>query len=173
MTSGGRFPAPGPSKNYPGRKTGPGEGLQTSGGRRCEQIATSGVRVPRFCLSGFFGRRCFHDFSATFRRRFSEAFGSFRGLGIGARAPPLHPLTPDVAIFLQRRHPEVWTLSPGPVFHPGSFFDGPGAGKRPLAGDALGGPGGPHPRRCNLFATWATGCLDDFPGAGFSSWVIF
>ena len=24
-----------------------------------------------------------------------------------------------------------------------------------------------------FFATWAPGRLDDFPGAGFSSWVVF
>ena len=49
-------------------------------------------------------------------------------------------LTPDVAIFLQRRHPEVWTLSPGPVFHPESFFDGPGAGKRPSEAENVDKP---------------------------------
>ena len=27
----------------------------------------------------------------------------------------------------------------------------------------------PHPRRCNFFATSAPGCLDPFPGTGFSS----
>ena len=30
-----------------------------------------------------------------------------------------------------------------------------------------------QPCRCNFFATQAPGCLDSFPGAGFSSWVVF
>ena len=50
------------------------------------------------------------------------------------RARGVRPLTPDVAFFSQRRPPEVWRPSPGLVFRPGSFFDGPGAGRRPPGG---------------------------------------
>ena len=39
--------------------------------------------------------------------------------------------TPDVVIFSQRWPPGVRRPSPGPVFHPESFFDGPGAGRGP------------------------------------------
>ena len=35
------------------------------------------------------------------------------------------------------------------------------------------GSEGPHPRRCNLFATSAPRGLETFPGTGFSSWVVF
>ena len=45
-----------------------------------------------------------------------------------------HSLTSDVANLVQRRPPEVHRASPGPVFHPGPFFDGP----RPAQG-----PGSP------------------------------
>ena len=31
----------------------------------------------------------------------------------------------------------------------------------------------PNPDVGFFFATWAPGRLDDFPGAGFSSWVVF
>ena len=44
--SGGRLPAPGPSGNDSGRKTGPREVVETSGGPRCQKIAASGERDP-------------------------------------------------------------------------------------------------------------------------------
>ena len=62
-------------------------------------------------------------------------FGPLLALRLHARwpqrcPPPAamqRPLTPGVASFPRRRPPDVWTHSPGPVFHPESFFGGPGA----------------------------------------------
>ena len=48
-------------------------------------------------------------------------------LGVGFQAGFFHhPLLAGRGFF-NTRSPEVPTLSPGPVFHPESFFDGPGA----------------------------------------------
>ena len=66
-------------------------------------------------------------------------------LGPRASDPPLSSpatLTPDVAIFSQRGSPDVSTTSLEPVFRPGSFFDGPGAGKRPPGAENVEKPPG-------------------------------
>ena len=36
-----------------------------------------------------------------------------------------------------------------------------------------GAGGGPRGELSGVFATWVPGRLDDFPGASFSSWVVF
>ena len=48
----------------------------------------------------------------------------------------------DEHFFSQRRPPEVWRPFLGPVFHPGSFFDGPGAGRRPRGAENVEKPPG-------------------------------
>ena len=41
-----------------------------------------------------------------------------------------------VCFFSSRRLPEIWTLSPGPVFRPGLFFDGPVGPPKAPGGEA-------------------------------------
>ena len=57
-----------------------------------------------------------------------------------AGVPSERTQTSDVVIFFNARPPEVPTPSLGPVLHPESFFDAPGALRGPVDADNSGKP---------------------------------
>ena len=105
---------PGPTDDDPGRKTGPREGVESSGARALKKSRRrrSGSPPPP---------------PAAPRRRRRPPPPS---------PPKRHDLVPDLRHrdFFKARAPELSTPSPGPVFRPGSFFVGPGAQYGPPRG---------------------------------------
>ena len=67
---------------------------------------------------------------------------------------------------------EVWRPSPGPIFRPGVFFDGPRARRGPLGAENVEKPSGAIRRR-DCFNTRSQKVPTLSPGRVFSSRVVF
>ena len=76
-----------------------------------------------------------------------QAAGFQQGTTAATTNVALPPLTPDVAIFSQRRPPGVWRPSPGPVSRPWAvFLPAPGPGDGPREAESV-----ERPPRCRCF----------------------